>query len=230
MNFIENSTQKYSLNDTKVIADTSDKNIFTVQPETSGTAEIQLPQNNSLLFDLSFGDSIKNVSDLKYRLQKDFAFSLTGISTELNTVITPTDLPTTVRFIGGISGISPASGLELGLIDSADLLKHYILIREDGTVYNLSDKTYFTSVITNNTDSGAPSKLTINLTMKRNAANIVIGTALGSGNFHLIATMSVTGGNTDNNSNIRTKIKLRKIESLQFGSDGVLTVPTADVL
>jgi len=224
MNFIENSTQKYSLNDTKVISDTSGKNIFTVQTETSGTAEIQLPQNNSLLFDLSFGDSIKNVSDLKYRLQKDFAFSLTGISTELNTVITPTDLPATVRFIGGISGISPTAGLELGLIDSADLLKHYILIREDGTVYNLSDKTYFTSVITNNTDSGAISTLTINLTMKRNSVNVITGTALGSGNFHLIATMSV------NNANIRTKTKLRKTESLQFGSDGVLTVPTADVL
>ena len=221
MNFVENSTQKYSLNDTKVISDTSGNNIFTVEVETSGKAEIQLPQNNSLLFDLSFGDSIKNVDDLKYRIQKDFPLSLTGVSTELNTVITPTDLPATVRFIGGISGISPTAGLELGLIDSADLLKHYILIKENGQVYNLSDKTYFTSVITNNTDSGAISTLTINFKMNINAP---YGTALGSGNFHLIATMSV------NNSNIRTKTKSRKIKSLVFGSDGILTIPTADVL
>ena len=31
MNFVENSTQKYSLNDTKVISDTSGNNIFTVE-------------------------------------------------------------------------------------------------------------------------------------------------------------------------------------------------------
>jgi hypothetical protein len=187
--------------------------IFSIE-NTNNVSTIQSPQQNTLLFDLPVGDTINNVADLKYRIQRDLEVA---VGTE-STVTVEADVLANIRFIGGASG----TGEEVGKIDTADLLEHYIFVNSStGRIYNLSDKRYFTKIITNNTDEGATSQLTIYL-VQIGGTNV-----LPQGTYRLIATMSV-GGSTE--LGIRRKTKKRGVKKLNFSSTGVLTISLADVI
>ena len=216
MNNIGTNNAKYPLSTTVKIADsTGVTDIFSVD-SVNGVATIQSPQQNTLLFDLPVGDTINNISDFKYRLQRDIEVQYTGASNPTLTITA--DVPANIRFIGGATGV----GQEQGRIDTADLIAHYIFVNTDnGRIYDLSDTTYFTKCVNNNSSQGSVSELTITLAQKNNVNQLPLGT------YRLIATMSV-GGSTE--LGIRKKVKKRKTETLSFSSSSVLTISTADVV
>lgn len=217
MNTVSGSSLKYSVNNTVTITDNNGTtDLFSVK-NTNGISEIQNPQQNTLLFDLPVGDIVNQISDFKYRLQRDILVQL--VSDSIDNLEISSGLPASIRFIGGASG----SGDEQGKIDNADLLKHYILVNvSTGKIFSLSNTTYFTKVKTNNTSGGTVSTLT--LYFAKDASNKV---KLPLGSYRLITTMSV-GGSTE--TGIRVKTKKRKIQRLSFNSSGVLTIPTSDVV
>lgn len=216
MSNIGTTSSKYPLNSTTNIADSNGNDLFTIET-ANGVSTIYSPQQNTLLFDLPVGDIVQNVSDFKYRIQRDILVSINTTSSILT--IEP-GLPANIRFIGGASG----TGEEIGKIDMADLLEHYIFVNTDnGKVYNLSDITYFDKIITNNTSEGASSTLTLH--MKQVGGNRV----LPNGDYRLIATMSV-GGSTQTGVGIRNKVKKRETKLLTFDGNAVLTIPRADVV
>jgi len=211
MNNIGANNAKYPLSTTVKIADsTGATDIFSVN-SVDGLATLQSPQQNTLLFDLPVGDTINNISDFKYRLQRDIEVQYTNASNPTLTITA--DVPANIRFIGGATGV----GQEQGKIDTADLIAHYIFVKTDnGRIYDLSDTTYFTKCVNNNSSQGSVSELILTLTQ-----NLPVGT------YRLIATMSV-GGSTE--LGIRKKVKKRKTEKLSFSSSSVLTISTADVV
>jgi hypothetical protein len=217
MNNIGANNAKYPLSSTVKIADSTGViDIFSVD-SVDGVATIQSPQQNTLLFDLPVGDTINNISDFKYRLQRDIEVQYLGNETNPTLTITA-DVPANIRFIGGATGV----GQEQGKVDTADLIAHYIFVDTDnGKIYDLSDTTYFTKCVNNNSSQGSVSELTI--TLKQQTGQNV----LPSGTYRLIATMSV-GGSTE--LGIRKKVKKRKTERLSFSSSSVLTISTADVV
>ena len=216
MSNIGSTTSKYPINATTNIADSDGNDLFTIET-TNSVATIYSPQQNTLLFDLPVGDIIQNISDFKYRIQRDINVVIDTAST---TKLIEPGLPANVRFIGGASG----TGEETGKVDMADLLEHYIFINTDnGKIYNLSDTKYFDKVITNNTSEGSSSTLT--LFMKQFGGNRL----LPDGNYRLIVTMSV-GGSTQSSIGIRSKVKKRATKLLTFNSSGVLTIPQADII
>jgi hypothetical protein len=213
---IGSTTSKYPLNSTTHIADTNENDLFAIET-ANGVSTIYSPQQNTLLFDLPVGDIVQNVSDFKYRIQRDINVTINTTST---TKLIEPGLPANIRFIGGASG----TGEETGKVDMADLLEHYIFLNTDnGKVYNLSDTRYFDKIITNNTSEGASSTLT--LYMKQSGGNRI----LPDGDYKLIATMSV-GGSTQTGVGIRSKVKKRATKVLTFNSSGVLTIPQSDII
>lgn len=218
MNNIGSTTKKYNLFNTTKIAKQETSGLVDIFNITnvSGVSSIQAPQQNTLLFDLPVGDSINYISDFKYRIQRDFLLNIDSPTS--NTFTITADVPANVRFIGGASG----AGSEIGKIDNADLLEHYILVNvSTGKIYNLADTNYFTKIITNNTSEGSISELTLHTKKNTSGTNV-----LPIGNYRLIATMSV-GGSTE--LGIRRKVKKRETKKLNFDSSGVLTIKRADV-
>jgi len=212
MKSIGNTESKYPLNSTTNIAEfNGGKNIFTIKT-LNNQSIIESPQQNTLLFDLPVGDTIQNISDFKYRLQRDISVVVLNDPT----LTINSSVPSNIRFIGGASG----TGDETGKIDTADLIEHYILVNTTtGIIYNLSDKRYFTKVTTNVLDGSSVSTLTLHFT--RSGVNNILPT----GNYRLITTMSV-GGTSD--STIRTKNKKRDVKKLKFNKD-ILTIAQADI-
>ena len=212
MNTIGSTESKYTLNSTTNIAEVDGSNIFTIET-TNNVSTIQAPQQNTLLFDLPVGDTINNVSDIKYRLQRDISVTIDNTPTK----VIQSDTPANIRFIGGATG----TGEEVGKVDVADLLEHYIFVNSTtGVIYDLSDKTYFTKIITNVADEASTSTLTMYL-RQSDGTNV-----LPAGDYRLIATMSV-GGSTE--VGIRRKTKKRGVKRLSFDS-GELVIPVADIV
>ena len=242
MDFLPDRSRKYNLNEVfnfyyesgfknALLSEFEDEDIQLEIPENNFVFEVHPTlgiesvdyskvfdtDRNSLVFRLAGSESVKNVGELDYRIQRQY--NLSG-SFGTDTLSFSTESPY-VRFIGGESSTT-------GLVDSNDLIEHYsLLLIFGGTQYieSLSNGNY---TVTTNNYSSPISIATLSIKRKSGIAWSVSGLT----NASLIANLNVNpSGNT---SLIRTKTVERFTETVTIKKtkSGVwkATLSRADIL
>lgn len=172
---------------------------------TVSSQTIQEPKNNSLLYEYPIGDKITSITNLTYEIQVDL--KATGSSNGLISGVSfDTSMTGNVKFKGEKQVGSYYT------VDSS-ILREYILIGPNSTIYNLTNTaTYVTRIV-----NGGK---TIRIEMT--------GSQFNTGTFTLICPMLVEG---QPSNNIRTKTKTRKFEIAVFNDiTGLMTLSKSDVI